>query len=254
MSRSSIRVVNCGHAFIRSSAAAKSYSSHQYAARSCTNASGIPCDQSSTVSRSGHRVLRRRRAEVVDRSRIERHSERDELGVGHADPPRRLARGRYSDVRPATAALDALERPAVSTTSSRTDRTARRATCEGNDMMESVDGGALAGWRVLEIADGVAASFCAKVLGDLGADVVKVEPPGGHPSRRWGPRRPDAAPHEPGGRFLYLNTGKASVVVPDGPEGAERLACARVGVRRRRHRPPRADLARRARRGRRPWS
>ena len=90
-------------------------------------------------------------------------------------------------------------------------------------MMESVDGGALAGWRVLEVADGLAASFCAKVLGDLGADVVKVEPPRGHPSRRWGPRRPDAAPHEPGGRFLYLNTGKASVVVPNGPEGAERL-------------------------------
>ena len=41
--------------------------------------------------------------------------------------------------------------------------------------------GALAGWRVLEVADGLAASFCAKVLSDLGADVVKVEPPEGHP-------------------------------------------------------------------------
>ena len=75
--------------------------------------------------------------------------------------------------------------------------------------------GALAGWRVLEIADGVAASFCAKVIGDLGAEVVKVEPPGGHPSRVWGPRRTDAAPGEPGGRFLYLNTGKASLIVPN---------------------------------------
>ena len=34
----------------------------------------------------------------------------------------------------------------------------------------------------------------------------------------------DAAVDEPGGRFLYLNTGKASVVVPDGAEGAARLA------------------------------
>ena len=83
--------------------------------------------------------------------------------------------------------------------------------------------GALAGWRVLEIADGVAASFCAKVLADLGAEVVKVEPPGGHAARRWAPRRPGAAPDEPGGPFLYLNTGKASAVVDDGAAGAHRL-------------------------------
>jgi crotonobetainyl-CoA:carnitine CoA-transferase CaiB-like acyl-CoA transferase len=83
--------------------------------------------------------------------------------------------------------------------------------------------GALAGWRVLEIADGIAASFCAKVIGDLGAEVVKVEPPGGHPSRLWGPRRADAAPDEPGGAFLYLNTGKSSVIVTNGPEGLEDL-------------------------------
>jgi crotonobetainyl-CoA:carnitine CoA-transferase CaiB-like acyl-CoA transferase len=87
--------------------------------------------------------------------------------------------------------------------------------------------GALAGWRVLEIAQGVAASFCAKVLGDLGADVVVVEPPDGHPSRRAQPRRTDAPPDEPGGRFLYLNTSKVSVTVDDGPTGraeVERLA------------------------------
>jgi crotonobetainyl-CoA:carnitine CoA-transferase CaiB-like acyl-CoA transferase len=91
-------------------------------------------------------------------------------------------------------------------------------------MVEERAAGALDGWRVLEVADGVAASFCAKVLGDLGAAVVKVEPVGGHPSRQWGPRRRDAAPDEPGGRFLYLNTGKASVVLPNGPHGAARLA------------------------------
>ena len=83
--------------------------------------------------------------------------------------------------------------------------------------------GALAGWRVLEIADGLAASFCAKVLSDLGADVVKVEPPEGHASRRWAPRRADAAPDEPGGRFLYLNSGKSSVIVTEGSGGDEVL-------------------------------
>ena len=93
----------------------------------------------------------------------------------------------------------------------------------GVDMTKGTAAGALEGWRVLEVGDGLAASFCAKVLGDLGADVVTVEPPGGHRSRRRGPRRPDAAPDEPGGRFSYLNTGKSSVVVADGPDGARRL-------------------------------
>ncbi len=78
--------------------------------------------------------------------------------------------------------------------------------------------GALVGWRVLEIADGVSASFCSKVLSDLGAEVMKVEPQGGHSSRIAPPRRSDAAPEDPGGRFVYLNTGKSSVVVGDGPE------------------------------------
>ncbi len=89
--------------------------------------------------------------------------------------------------------------------------------------MADTPGGALEGWRVLELADGVAASFCARVLADLGADVVKVEPPGGHPARWWAPRRPGAAADEPGGTFLYLNAGKASVVVDEGPAGRDRL-------------------------------
>src|SRR5579863_6898695 len=80
---------------------------------------------------------------------------------------------------------------------------------------------ALYGWRVLDLSDGIAAAFCAKVLSDLGADVVKVEPPGGHPSRTWEPRREGASSDELGGRFVYLNTGKASVVVD--PDDTERL-------------------------------
>lgn len=83
--------------------------------------------------------------------------------------------------------------------------------------------GALAGWRVLELTDGLAASFCAKLLADLGADVVKVEPPEGHPTRQWAPRRADAPPDEPGGRFLYLHTGKSSVVIGTGLDGESHL-------------------------------
>ncbi len=46
--------------------------------------------------------------------------------------------------------------------------------------------GVLAGIRVLEIGHFVAAPFCARLLGDLGAEVIKIEPPGGDPVREWG--------------------------------------------------------------------
>ena len=46
--------------------------------------------------------------------------------------------------------------------------------------------GPLAALRVLELAD-EKGQFCGKLFGDLGADVVKIEPPGGEPSRRIGP-------------------------------------------------------------------
>ena len=46
--------------------------------------------------------------------------------------------------------------------------------------------GPLAGLRILELAD-EKGQFCGKLLGDLGADVVKIEPPGGEPSRSIGP-------------------------------------------------------------------
>jgi formyl-CoA transferase len=46
--------------------------------------------------------------------------------------------------------------------------------------------GPLVGLKVLEIGHYIAAPFCTRILADLGAEVIKVEPPGGDPVRGWG--------------------------------------------------------------------
>ncbi len=46
--------------------------------------------------------------------------------------------------------------------------------------------GPLLGLKVVEIGHYVAAPFCTRILADLGAEVIKIEPPGGDPVRGWG--------------------------------------------------------------------
>ena len=84
--------------------------------------------------------------------------------------------------------------------------------------------GALSGISVLELGSMVAAPYCAKLLADLGADVVKVEAPGlGDPARRRGPF-PDDVPHlERSALFLYLNTSKRGVTLDLGSETGRRI-------------------------------
>ena len=66
---------------------------------------------------------------------------------------------------------------------------------------------------IVEHASSIGGAYCARLLADAGAMVIKVEPPEGDPSRRRGPF-PDNEPHvERSGLFHYLNAGKQGVTL-----------------------------------------
>jgi crotonobetainyl-CoA:carnitine CoA-transferase CaiB-like acyl-CoA transferase len=67
--------------------------------------------------------------------------------------------------------------------------------------------------KIIECGQGVSAAFGAKLLADLGAEVIKVEPPEGDLTRRRGPFPPDQADPEESGLFIYLNSNKRGVVI-----------------------------------------
>ncbi|EFH10709.1 CaiB/BaiF CoA transferase family protein [Teichococcus cervicalis] len=95
---------------------------------------------------------------------------------------------------------------------------------------EAAPQGPLAGLRVLDLSRVLAAPWATQILGDLGAEVLKVEQPGsGDDTRRWGPpflddgsERPDAA------YFLCANRNKRSIAIdfarPEGAALVRRLA------------------------------
>jgi crotonobetainyl-CoA:carnitine CoA-transferase CaiB-like acyl-CoA transferase len=88
--------------------------------------------------------------------------------------------------------------------------------------------GPLGSLRVLDLSRSLAGPFATMLLGDLGADVIKVEAPGGgDETRRWGP------PFSADGTaayFLSVNRNKRAITLdlatPDGAEAARRLAAA----------------------------
>jgi crotonobetainyl-CoA:carnitine CoA-transferase CaiB-like acyl-CoA transferase len=65
--------------------------------------------------------------------------------------------------------------------------------------------------RVVEVGGGIPVAMATKLLADLGAEVVKVEPPGGDPIRHAGPFRPGQSNPEAGGAHVYLDTNKRSL-------------------------------------------
>src|SRR5512141_2498258 len=71
----------------------------------------------------------------------------------------------------------------------------------------------LDGVRVIDLTWYTAGPFCTRVLADYGADVIKVEPPGGDPARGLPPFMDDEPGLERSGLFMFLNTNKRSVVL-----------------------------------------
>jgi crotonobetainyl-CoA:carnitine CoA-transferase CaiB-like acyl-CoA transferase len=83
---------------------------------------------------------------------------------------------------------------------------------------------ALEGIRVLDVASMMAGPYGATLLGDLGADVIKLEPPNGDESRRIGPRRGSDS-----GVFVGLNRNKRSLVADLRTEPGRRVLDALIG-------------------------
>jgi crotonobetainyl-CoA:carnitine CoA-transferase CaiB-like acyl-CoA transferase len=79
--------------------------------------------------------------------------------------------------------------------------------------------GPLSGYRVLDVA-GPLGLHCSKLLADMGADVIKIEPPSGDESRRIPPFKDDTPHPEKSLYFLHFNTNKRGITLdfekPDG--------------------------------------
>lgn len=74
-------------------------------------------------------------------------------------------------------------------------------------------GGPLEGLRVVDLSMMLAGPYATMLLADLGADVVKIEPPRGDGTRTTGPFRVGDGPEALGGYFQSVNRGKRSVVL-----------------------------------------
>ena len=88
-------------------------------------------------------------------------------------------------------------------------------------MTDIPNSGALAGIKVIELGQLIAGPFCGQLLGDMGADVIKVEPPGaGDPMRTWG-----NGEHKLWWQVIARNKRavSANLRVPEGQELVRRL-------------------------------
>lgn len=92
-----------------------------------------------------------------------------------------------------------------------------------NKPAHSNESGILKGVRVLDFSCYLAGPFCASILGDLGAEVIRVEPIGGGQDRQLAP----VTSKGDGAVFLQLNRNKKSIAIdvanPSGRNAVEAL-------------------------------
>ena len=92
--------------------------------------------------------------------------------------------------------------------------------------------GALSHIRVLDLSRVLAGPWCAQILADLGADVIKVERPGaGDDTRHWGPpfaKNPQGKETDESAYFICINRNKRSITIdiakPEGQDIIRKLA------------------------------
>lgn len=83
---------------------------------------------------------------------------------------------------------------------------------------------ALEGVSVIDLTHCIAGPYCTKLLAGFGADVLKIEPPGGERGRRMAPFFRDEPGPDSSLPFVYLNTGKQSITLNlKSAEGREML-------------------------------
>jgi crotonobetainyl-CoA:carnitine CoA-transferase CaiB-like acyl-CoA transferase len=70
----------------------------------------------------------------------------------------------------------------------------------------------LSAYRVVELGTGSALAYCGKIFADFGAEVIKVEPPGGDPGRAEPPLADVGGGRRESAYFAWLNTNKRSVI------------------------------------------
>ena len=71
----------------------------------------------------------------------------------------------------------------------------------------------MSGVRVLDVGRRISGPYCARTLANMGADVIKIEPPEGDESRHMGPFPSDGPHPEKSGLFLALNINKKGVTL-----------------------------------------
>jgi crotonobetainyl-CoA:carnitine CoA-transferase CaiB-like acyl-CoA transferase len=74
--------------------------------------------------------------------------------------------------------------------------------------------GALTGVKIVDLSRVLAGPYATQILGDHGADVIKIEPPAGDETREWGPPfRDDGATRGPSAYYLNINRNKRGIVL-----------------------------------------